>query len=365
MSVIAAAGTGLRHWLDPLVERVPGVEIADAHTHLGLDVDGMASSPEDLLAALGDLDASAVTFALHDPAGLRAANTAVFEAAAASGGRLVPFVRLDPADAPLAELERGVAAGARGVKLHPRGQAFGFGHPALDDLFAACAEQRLPILVHAGRGIEPLGADLLHLGRRHPDVPVILAHAAISDLAWLPSHLDELPGVLFDTSWWNAVDLLALFALVPPGRILFASDAPYGSPELNAILTLRCGLAAGLGPDDLESVMGGQLRRLLAGEPLADLGPAPGQDVKRRDVRLDRVTSYLAAAWGCAMAGAPPAPALALALQALALPGDDPLAPVAAAIAELLHGPPCGPMGLGPLAVAAALAATPHVGLPS
>ena len=37
------------------------------------------------------------------------------------------------------------------------------------------------------------------------------------------------PNLLFDTAWWIAADLAALFSLVPPGQILFASDAPYGN----------------------------------------------------------------------------------------------------------------------------------------
>ena len=34
--------------------------------------------------------------------------------------------------------------------------------------------------------------------------------------------------LFFDTAWWNTADQLALFSLIPPGQILFASDTPYG-----------------------------------------------------------------------------------------------------------------------------------------
>jgi predicted TIM-barrel fold metal-dependent hydrolase len=37
----------------------------------------------------------------------------------------------------------------------------------------------------------------------------------------------DQPNLFFDTAWMVPADLLALFALVPPGRILYGSDAPY------------------------------------------------------------------------------------------------------------------------------------------
>ena len=65
---------------------------------------------------------------------------------------LVPFCRLDPEADPLAEAERCLAAGARGIKLHPRAEGFTLDHPALRPVFALADERRLPVLVHAGRG---------------------------------------------------------------------------------------------------------------------------------------------------------------------------------------------------------------------
>ena len=62
-----------------------------------------------------------------------------------SGGRLIPFVRLDLTKTPLEEAARALDLGARGIKLHPRAQAF-----ALDD------ERLGPIFELARRA---LGAD--------------------------------------------------------------------------------------------------------------------------------------------------------------------------------------------------------------
>ena len=110
-------------WFRRLAARIPGLTLFDSHTHLGdRDPDGTHLALEGLLEALSLTDAHAVTFPLMDPGGYHEANTAVIAAAAASGGRLVGFCRVDPRENPGAELRRCFAEGARGVKLHPRGR---------------------------------------------------------------------------------------------------------------------------------------------------------------------------------------------------------------------------------------------------
>lgn len=360
----SATTTGLELWLDPLLEDLPGLSIIDAHTHVGTDCDGTVCEPADLILALDSLGARAVTFPLHVGDGYTRDNDAVLATAAASADRLVPFCRLDPHDDPLVEGARAIAAGARGIKLHPRAEGFTLAHPGVEDTFALASEHDLPVLIHAGRGIEPLGDDALRLASDHPHATVILVHAAITDLAWIAGALDRHPNVLFDTAWWNPIDPLALFALVPPGRIVYGSDTPFGNPALNALITLRCAFAVGLSEDQVRAVMGGQLARLLEGEPLADLGPAPGSARLERDVLLDRVVTYLAAVWGGALAGAPADEVVALARMALAVGRDDPRRETCDAVVAALDLPPIGPQGLAGLAIAATIAATPNLELP-
>lgn len=364
MSTTTALVPGIDRWLDPLLERLPALAIVDAHTHMGADCDGTVCDADQLTASLEAIGARAAVFPLHLADGeYRADNDAVIAAARASAGRLTPFCRLNPHADPVGEGARAIAAGARGIKLHPRAEAFTLADPAMDGIFALAHEHRLPVLIHAGRGIEPLGADALRLAARYPDATLILAHAAITDLGWLHAELKAHPNVLFDTAWWNPVDLLALFALVPPGRIVFGSDVPFGDPALNALLTLRCALQAGLTPEQVESVMGGQLARVLAGEPLADVGPAPGADRIPRDLLLDRPLTYLAATWGAAMAGGSPAEPLSLARMALTVDAADPAREVCDAALEALDQPSTVLQGMAGLVIAACLLATPGVPL--
>jgi Tat protein secretion system quality control protein TatD with DNase activity len=225
-------------------------------------------------------------------------------------------------------------------------------------VFALANEHELPVLIHAGRGISPLGPDLLRLTRAYPRATAILAHAAISDLAWITDLLDTSANILFDTAWWNPIDLLALFALVPAERILFGSDTPYGHPALNTVIALRCARAVGLDDGAIRSIMGEQLTRLLTHQRLATLGPAPGSARLQHDIQLDRVLTYVAAAWGATMVRGTPEEPLSLARGALAVSPRHPHHHTFAQIADALDLPPIGPYGLGGVALAATLAAT-------
>jgi predicted TIM-barrel fold metal-dependent hydrolase len=286
----------LAPWAAHLRELVPGIEIFDAHTHLGQnDPDGMKQTPQELLDGLDRADAvGAFTFAMHEPDGYPPANDMVLEAAAQSDGRLIPFCRVSPAadDNAVAEARRALDAGARGIKLHPRAEQFTLDHPAVRELAAIAAERGEPMLVHAGRGIPALGAHMIDLAREFPSARFILAHAGITDLAWLWQVAPDHPNLLFDSSWWIGPDLMALFSLVAPGQILFASDAPYGHTLVSAITQVRLMLQAGLSAEQIRLICAGQSQRIAARQPLAVAGPAIGERQQATRVLLDRVVMF-------------------------------------------------------------------------
>ena len=185
-----------------------------------------------------------------------------------------PYCRLDPADDPVGEAERCVAAGARGIKLHPRAQAFGFGDPAAEAIFVVAREARIPILIHAGRGM-PTMAPLADLALRHPEVGPRARprrnrrSGHLRHLGWL-----IIPRVVYDTSCFSPVDVVELFARIPGERIVFASDAPYGRPVGGLFLALRAAARAGLDADDRALVAAARWRP-ARGRGLARAAPAP------------------------------------------------------------------------------------------
>src|SRR5947209_6559323 len=309
-----------------------GTEWFDAHTHIGFnDPDGFRASAQDILAGL---DAAghrrALVFSSMEPDGYREANDRVIADAAASGGRLQALCRLNPHDDPVAEARRCLEAGAVGIKLHPRAERFSMHADGVEGIVELADEHRAPIMIHAGRGIPALGRDTADLARRHPGARLILAHAGISDLAWIWREAPELPNLFFDTAWWNVADLQALFALVPPGHILYASDMPYGHAIFNGLALLRCGLAAGLDPEVIAQLAGSHLEHLLAGGEPLELGPPPGPPRGVAAPNAAREVQHLTGATSRTMGASDPFESLVLAQLACAVPEDDPERPLLA-----------------------------------
>jgi hypothetical protein len=358
-------------------EALGHAEWFDAHTHIGQnDPDGRKATAEEIVAGLDQAGHQrALVFAMHEPDGYGPANDAVIAAAEASGGRLVPLARVSPHhDDAVAEARRCLEAGARGFKLHPRSDEFGLPHPAVDEVVALAHERRLPVLFHAGRGIPHLGEAVVDLARRYPGARLILAHAGISDLGWIARDAAELPNLFFDTAWWLVADHLQLYATIPPGRILYASDMPYGPGLATAFIFLRVARAVGLGPEALRGIAGGQLAGLMAGDEPVDLGPAPGAAaVGPRVIEAERVVSYTASAMQIAFRGLDPTEPLALARLACRTGRDDETGALLHYVDRLLEiaqenlaADPETPRAIAPATLLAlTIAGTPGAGVPA
>ena len=328
----------LAPWYEQMLTLTGPLTLFDAHTHIGVnDPDTFKCTADELLAALAPTGSRAVVFPMHEPAGYPPANDHVIAAAAASENRLVAFCRVDPRADPVAEIRRCVAAGARGIKLHPRAEQFDLDEPGVREIVAEAHAGRLPILIHAGRGIPALGAHVLELAGEFERARFILAHAGVSDLAWLWRRVDEFPNVFFDTAWFSVPDLLALFAHVAPGRILYATDIPFGSPVHGSLLTFRCALQAGLTAEQIGVVASGQLERLVAGEEALDVGPAPGPDRLRADSLLARVSYFLTSAIAVGIGGGDPTQYVDLARLACLVGDDAPQAPICRSVLDLIE----------------------------
>ncbi|HEV7805145.1 MAG TPA: amidohydrolase family protein [Solirubrobacteraceae bacterium] len=328
----------LAPWYEQTTSLTGPLSTFDAHTHIGVDdPDTFKCTPEQLLAALATTGSRAAVFPMHEPGGYPPANDRVIATAAASHGRLVAFCRVNPREDPVAEVRRCIGAGARGIKLHPRAEQFDLGEPAVKAIVAEAHERRLPVLVHAGRGIPALGAHVLELAAQFPHARFILAHAGVCDLAWIWRRAEEFPNVFFDTAWFSVPDLLALFAYVAPGRILYATDIPFGTPMHASVLTFRCALQAGLSPEQIACVAGAQLERLVAGEDALDVGPAPGPGALRVDPLLHRVSHFVTSAIAASIAGGSSDEQADLARLACLVGDDAPQAPICRSILRLLE----------------------------
>jgi hypothetical protein len=238
--------------------------------------------------------------------------------------------------------------------------------------------RRLPVLIHAGRGVPALGRHTAELAQEFPGARLILAHCGISDLSWIWRAAQRTSNLYFDTSWWSPADVIALCALVPPGQVLFASDAPYGTPLQHTPFVIRCALHAGLSGDQVRGVMGGQTERLVTGQEPLDLGPALGTRELPADVLLTRVNTFLHTAIGRIFAGGDPEEPIGLARLACYAGEEEPRREIFRSILRLLDiaqermpkraldpAAPVIPDGIHLVLMAICLSATPDVPIPA
>ena len=275
------------------------VEIFDAHTHLGLDIDGMRGELDELLRIQrAHRITRSFVFCLDEPdrhPGFRAPNDRTLEHAARGDGELIPFVRLDLTESPIEEAVRCLDRGARGIKLHPRAQKFLLDDDRLAPVFELAAGRKVPILIHGGRGLPPIADALARLMDRY-EPQLIVAHAGIADLAALAHHFGSRPGVFFDTSVWSPLDLLDLYRLVSPEQVLYASDYPYGSQPASLLATVRTARIAGLDDAQLRAMLGGSAARIADGAEALELTPPRGPADVSHPLTFARIHQYLSMA---------------------------------------------------------------------
>jgi len=297
----------VERWKRELQHLLPEkADIFDAHLHLGHDIDGMVGDYDQLEELQADYGISrAFMFCLDEPdrqPAFSAANDRTLAFAERSGGRLIPFVRLDLNESPLEEARRCLDLGARGIKLHPRAQKFTATDERLGPVFELAAERRVPILIHAGRGLPPIAEGLAALVERYPEATLILAHAGIADLAALAQQMAGRKGVLFDTSTWSPVDLLDFYRQVPPEQVVYASDYPYGQQPSSLLIAVKTALFAGYSEQQLRALLAGTANALADGRELPEPSSPLGADTLSQPMQLARIHQYLSMAtpllWG-------------------------------------------------------------------
>ncbi len=238
----------------------------------------------------------AFMFCLDEPdrhPSFSAANDRTLAFAERSNGRLIPFLRLDLNESPLDEAKRCLAAGARGIKLHPRAQGFTATDERLGPVFELSAEYKVPILIHGGRGLPPIAEGLRMLVDRYPGATLIIAHAGIADLSELARCMAGRKGVLFDTSTWSPVDLLDFYRRIPPEQVVYASDYPYGQQPSSLLIALRTAQMAGYSDSQLRAMLAGTANAVADGDELPEPTTPVGADDLAQPLQLARIHQYL------------------------------------------------------------------------
>jgi uncharacterized protein len=250
-------------------KKIPaGVQIFDAHAHIGADVDGRAMTAAGMKARLEAVGAShGIVFPFNDPNAREdysGPNDIVWQAYEEYPDVFVPFFRLNPHKNYEVEFDRCLSRGFKGLKLHPVSQEFELDDKRVVKLLEMAAEAGLPVLMHTGIGMQRIVEPLVPTVERLPDLRLILGHAAMIELLAAVRAFSGHPNVLFETSVVKAKDLFVLFRSLDPSRICYGSDIPYGDLPSTLHATLAAADAADLSEEEISGVLSGNIRRWFA-----------------------------------------------------------------------------------------------------
>jgi uncharacterized protein len=262
-ALTSGAMSGVWEWVQ---DKIPaGVEVFDAHAHIGADVDGRTVTAENMREQMeaGGVKKS-IVFPLNDPNArddYSGPNDVIWHAHEEHPGLFVPFFRLNPHLDYDKEFRRCVERGFGGLKLHPVSQKFELDDERVVRLFAMAVEADLPVLIHAGFAMQRVVKPLLPTVERYPDLRLILGHAAMVEVLDAVRAFEGHPNVLFETSVVRAKDLYVLFSTLDPARISYGSDIPYGDLPSTLHGTIAAAEAAGVPDDALPGILSENIRR--------------------------------------------------------------------------------------------------------
>ena len=224
----------------------PPCPVVDIHVH-PLDCFGAhrVTSPEEdagLLVAAAQRAGitKMVVFSLHStcpreptPGQCREANDYALRLAQIAPEVFLPFCYVNPAypGPAVEEIGRCVGEGKMvGIKLWVARRAT---DPGLDPIMEAAAQLQVPVLQHAWRKTtgnlpgESTPADVADLARRHPEVPIIMAHLNGCNPRGIEDVVD-CDNVCVDVSGGDPESGIVEQAVrrLGAGRVLYGSDAP-------------------------------------------------------------------------------------------------------------------------------------------
>lgn len=186
----------------------------------------------------------------------------------------VPSATFFPEDGVLDYLRDALERGARIVKVHLQVGDFDPREPVLDPVWGLLAEANVPVVTHCGSGPFPgrfTGPERMEgVLRRHPLLPLVVAHLGCPEYAEFVALAARYPRVMLDTTM-AFTDYLEQFAPMPPevpvrladlpDRVVLGTDyptIPYSyATQLEALQRLE------LGDDWLRAVLWENGARLL------------------------------------------------------------------------------------------------------
>lgn len=170
-------------------------------------------------------------------------NSYVRQACKKNGSALFGLICIDPHDDnALTELEKGLKAGFKGLKLSPMSHQFSFASKAVAELAACCGDYGLPVYSHVVYSPGASTARFVALARQFPKTNFILGHMGFgpADQEGLEAAA-TMDNFYLETSTGNYLHIKQAVKKAGPGKILYGSEFPLSHPkvELEKILILN------------------------------------------------------------------------------------------------------------------------------
>jgi predicted TIM-barrel fold metal-dependent hydrolase len=214
------------------------------------------------------------------PEAQREANDYVAEAVNRYPKRFIGLMWVSPlwGERALEEMKHGADTGLRGIKLYPHGHGnYPLDSPLVDPLMELAEEFGWVVMAHTDIDSKVCSPHLgVRLAKRHPNVSLILAHMGMnSDVThFVPDYVKDQPNIYLDTS--DTPNLPQFVFKTPmdlmPDRMLFGSDAPTLSPEVEIKKLEVAEDLYGLTKEEKRKILGENATRLFQ----IDTGPYLG-----------------------------------------------------------------------------------------
>ena len=209
--------------------------IIDFHAHVGKDLEGEEHSVEQLLEHMDEagIDKSVVfPFNCSDSELIR--ESKIILENSKENDRLIPFMRFNPNTITKEELEKLLAMGFKGVKLHPNTQSFMPNDKKMFWIYEMIEKKGLPILFHSkmmsGESSNP--EHLLDVAEQFPNLKIIIGHF-FGDVFSIIPKVKNYPNVYTETSIYaRTLRIRDIVEKQGFTRVLFGSDTPYDHPEV-------------------------------------------------------------------------------------------------------------------------------------
>lgn len=253
----------------------------DAHCHIG-EWEGEAHglrgfSAEEMLARMdaNGIDHAVIAhsiFPIWSEASIQRGNDFVIAAVRKYPGRFTGICATNPkhGDSAITEVRRGLAAGLKGIKLHPVILGpYDVSGALMTPFMQIAAEIGVPVVTHCdfnAKGCTPY--QVVRLAARFPDITVVLLHEGMDGpmIGQLPEIVAPIPNLVVETS--NTPDYpydvyVNAARKIGADRVLFGSDGPTVSVEVGLTKLAVAEHTYGLTKDEKRRILGTNATRVF------------------------------------------------------------------------------------------------------